>query len=200
MEDFWHPPTSIAHLAKRVWLQGFLAGLAVVLVITMVWVLVRGIQAPPPPQDSGTTPPLSPTDQAPPTSTVTPKAVTSAPSLNTPAALKTQVEEVLARIKEANQNKNLAQLLALYSTTFPELPEKAQKIARSWQTCNYPKMGFLLEELKPLPDARVFARVTWDIQVEDLQTKNLKEITRTYLVWFVNESGAWRIQALKKAE
>jgi hypothetical protein len=200
MEDFWHPHTSIAHLAKRVWLQGFLAGLGVVVAISMVWVLVRGIPAPSTPQDSAATvfPPQA--EQASKISAVPPITETSFPPSDTATVLKTHVEEVLARVKQANQNKNLAQLLILYSPTFPELSQKTQKIARSWETYNYPKMEFLIEELKPLTDSRVFARVTWDIQMEDLQTKNFKEVTRTYLVWFIKESGDWRIQSLKKAE
>jgi hypothetical protein len=200
MEDYWHPHNSIAHLAKRVWLQGFLAGLGLVLVISMVWVLVRAIQGPPTSQDSAATISLSQTDQAPQISPVPPKTVTSSPPSDPAVVLRTQVEEVLARIKKANQEKNLAQLSTLYSPTFPELAKKTHKIAQSWETCSYPKMEFRLNEVKPLADNRVFARVTWDIQMEDLQTKHLRDITRTYLVWFVNESGEWRIQSLKKAE
>jgi hypothetical protein len=47
MEDFWHPHTSVASLAKRVWVHGFLAGLGVVAAAFLVWVMVRGIHAPP---------------------------------------------------------------------------------------------------------------------------------------------------------
>jgi hypothetical protein len=202
MEDFWHPHTSVASLAKRVWVHGFLAGLGVVAAAFLVWVMVRGIHAPPGSQDSTVTVSLSETqpNETSEIATVPPVTGITSPVSDQAALLKTQVAQILDGVKEANQAKNLAQLLGLYSSTFPELPQKAQKISRSWETCTYPKMGFVIDEIKPLPDSRVFARVTWNIQVEDLQTKNLREVTRTYSVWFVNESGAWRIQALKKAE
>jgi hypothetical protein len=201
MEDFWHPHNSIAHLAKRLWVHGFLAGLGVVLVVALIWVLVRVVLSPLFPQCTAGTFSSSPTQpsQNSQISTVPPVTRTSQQLSGPVAVLKTQLGKVLERLKEANQKKDLSQLLTLYSPAFPELPEKAQQIARSWVTCNYPKMEFLLQEVKPLPDGRVFARITWDIQVEDLQTKNSRDVTRTYLVWFVNESGGWRIQALKKA-
>ncbi|MFZ5447896.1 MAG: hypothetical protein ACOZFS_04580 [Thermodesulfobacteriota bacterium] len=202
MEDFWHPHNSIAHLAKRLWVQGFLAGVGVVLVISFIWLSVRGVHAPPSPNDiPGTFPHAPPTQpsQNSPISTVPPPIETPQQLSGLAAVLKTQMEKVLERVKEANQKKDLDQLLTLYSLNFPELSRKAQHFSRTWVTCNYPKMEFLINEVKPLPDGRVFARVTWDIRVEDVQTKNSKELTKTYLVWFVRESGEWRIQALKKA-
>jgi hypothetical protein len=199
MEDYWHPSTSSAHLAKRVWVHGFIVGLGVVAAIFLVWVLVRSIHVPLGPQDSAATISLSQTHQDSQIGTVPRVTGTSSPLANTTAVLETQVEKVLARIKEANQKKDLSQLLTLYSPTFPELRMKVQEISRSWVTCNYPKMDFLVQEVKLLSDARVFARVIWHIQVEDLQTKKLRKVSRIYLVWFTNESGEWRIQALKKA-
>jgi hypothetical protein len=202
MEDSWHPSTSITYLAKRIWVNGFLAGLGVVLVIVMGWVLVWGVYPRTASQNAAidTLPPLTQAIQNTQPGIVPPPMGAQTPFLDTSVDLKAQLEAVLGRIKEANQKKDLDGLLAVYSTTFPELPKRARIIAHSWQTCNFPEMGFLIEEIKPLPDGRVFARVNWDIRVEDSHTKNLKKVTRAYLVWFVNESGEWRIQTLKKVE
>ncbi len=136
MEDLWHPHTSIAHLAKRLWVQGFLAGLGCVLLIVIVWALVRRIDTPPTPQESAATISLPQAGQASQTNTVPPITGTSLPSSDTAAVLKTQVAEVLTQVKEADQKKNLGQLLALYSSTFPDLQKKAEKITRSWEKCN----------------------------------------------------------------
>jgi ketosteroid isomerase-like protein len=200
MEDSWHPNTSITHLAKRFWINGFLAGLGVVAVIFMVWMLVR--EFPPRSTSGGATAIIaspSQTRQTAPPDPNSSKPAASAPCPVTAAVLKTQLEEVLGHIKAANQRKDLDQLLTFYSPTFPDLPGRAQIIAQSWQTCDFPKMEFQIEEVKPLADDRAFARVNWDIRVEDTRTKKQKKVTRAYLVWFVNESGEWRIQALKKA-
>ncbi len=201
MEDFWHPHTSTAHLVKRLWVHGFLVGLGSVAVILLVWVLIRGIHGPPSPRDSAATISFSQTrpHQAPKIGAVPTVTSTSSPISNPTVILRTQVEQVLERVRAANQNKDLSQLLTLYSPTFSELPKKTQEIARAWVTCNYPKMEFLIKEVKLLPDARVFAQVIWHIQVEDRKTKNLREVTRDYLLWLIKESGEWRIQALQKA-
>ncbi len=201
MEDYWHSNALMEHLAKRIFLRGFLFGLVFVSAIFLVWVLVRGIHAPP-------TPKVSPVKNSPfPTqpgqnsrvSAIPPVKAPSPPLTPTTVVLKTQLEKVLAGVKEANQKKNLNQLMTFYSRTSPELRHRTQQIARSWGSSKFSKLDFRVEEVKPLPDARVFARAVWNIRVGDPRTKKIKEITRTYLVWFVNESGEWRIQAIKKA-
>jgi hypothetical protein len=201
MEDSWHPSTSITYLAKRIWVNGFLAGLGVVLVMVMGWVLVWGVHPRANSQNAADTalPALTQAIQNTRPGIVPPPMSASTCDAS-PMDLKIQLEAVLGHIKEANQKKDLDRLLTFYSPTFPELSKRIRVIAHSWQSCNFPKMGFSIEEVKPLSDARVFVRVRWDIQVEDARTKNLKKMTKSYLVWFVNESGEWRIQALKKVE
>jgi hypothetical protein len=200
MEDSWHPHASITYLAKRLWINGFLAGLAVVLVICLAWLLIWGTPylATLKQHTVKAVPPLTQAMDNSQPGIVPPSMGAALPPAATPADLKGQLEEVLRYIKEANQAKNLTRLLTFYSHTFPELSKRAEVIAHSWERCNFPHMAFTLEQVKPLPDARVFARVKWEIRVEDAHTKALKQVTRSYLVWFVNESGVWRIQALKK--
>ncbi|MEJ2673319.1 MAG: hypothetical protein P8168_14195 [Deltaproteobacteria bacterium] len=197
MEDYYYHHHSKVQLAKRVWIHGFVVGLGVVSAIFLLWVLIRGIHAPP--TSTVKNSPFQTQSRQTPQASRIPSAKEISPSLTpTGVALKTQLKKVLSGIKEANQSKNLNQLLAFYSRRFPELPQRAQKIARSWENINFSKLKFRIAQVKPLPDDRVFTRVIWDFQMEDPLTKNLREVTRTYLVWFVNESGEWRIQAIKK--
>jgi hypothetical protein len=198
MEDYWHSPAG--HLAKRIWMRGFLFGIIVVSAIFLVVLLVRGIYAPP-------TSKVSPVKNSPlPTqpsrdsqvSAIPPVKAISPPLTPATVVLKTQLEKVLAGVKEANQKKNLNQLMTFYSRTSPELRKRAQHIAQFWGSSNLSKMDFRVVEVNPLPDARVFARVIWNVQRKDPRTAKMSKITRTYLVWFVNEFGEWRIQAIKK--
>ncbi len=201
MEDYLHSHSPMGHLAKHIWMRGFLFGLVVVSAIFLVWVLVWGIHAPPTSQGSPVKNAPLPTQpgQSSRVSAIPPVKATSPPLTPATVVLKTQLEKVLAGVKEANQKKNLNQLMTFYSRSSPELRKRAQQNFRSWGGSKFSKLDFRVEEVKPLPDARVFARVVWNIQVGDPRTKKIKGITRTYLVWFVNEFGEWRIQAIKKA-
>ena len=120
-------------------------------------------------------------------------------AIKPPATLEAELAAVLAKLEEANQKKDLQQLMSLYSPSFPDLPQKAQEISRSWAAYDYLSLNFKLTEIKsPTPDS-ASARVTWKIKTRQRQTQKIKDITKVYLVSFTCESGQWRIQVSGKS-
>jgi hypothetical protein len=118
---------------------------------------------------------------------------------NSVANLETELFQVFDGIKETNQKKDLDQLLSFYSPNYPQLSQKAQSIKRSWKLFDYQDMAFKVQEIKQLTENNVLARVTWDVVVKNLETHKVKNISKTYQVTFVKESGQWHILGLKNA-
>jgi ketosteroid isomerase-like protein len=116
------------------------------------------------------------------------------------ASVQSQLTQVLAKIKEANQKKDLSQLLSHYSPNFAQLTQRAQSISKNWKIYDYPKMEFEIQEIKLQPDQTALARVTWEVEARNISTQKHKTIVKTYLVKFVRESGQWRIKAMDNAE
>jgi ketosteroid isomerase-like protein len=114
--------------------------------------------------------------------------------------LKSQIEQVLTGIKEANQNKDLSQLLSYYSSNFPQLPQRAQSFSKNWKVYSYPKMEFEIKDIRLVAENNAVIKVTWNVEVQNISTKKSKDMSKTYLVRFVKESGQWRIKALEKTE
>jgi len=187
---------TVPSLMKRLWVHGFLVGFALVLVILLAWVFLRGA-----PSTSTTAgPETAPLAQAPPSQSEAAKAKPAVSHLAPADAalpLKGQLEQVLAGIRDANLIKDHSQMLRLYSPSFPHLKAKADNISRLWETYDYLDMDFQMEEVKYLATQRAFARVTWNIETRNRKTSILQKTTKTYLVWFIRESDQWRIQALE---
>jgi hypothetical protein len=121
-------------------------------------------------------------------------------SKGSPVDLKSQIEQVLAGIKGANQKKDLSQLLHYYSPNFPQLPQRAQSFSRLWKVYDYPKMEFKIIEVRLLSDNEAVAKVTWDVETQNISTKKINEVSKTYLTRFVKESGQWRIKSLENVK
>ena len=187
---------------KHIWIHGFVLGVGVVLIGFLVWFFILGtpssppsitgekaaeVQAPQVEAQPGEGLPAGP-------------AVTSQVPVDSAAVLKSELAQVLAGIKEANQKKDLSQLLSHYSPNFPQLPQRVQNISKTWKIYDYPKMDFEIKEIRLLADNTAEARVTWKVEARNISTLKNKNISKTYLVRFVRESGQWRIKALDKAE
>jgi hypothetical protein len=181
---------------KHFWIRGFALVFGLALLGFLVWFFVRETPSPPTSNKGETVPqaqvlsePGAPAD----------RQVPSVPA-GANALLKNQLEQVIAEIKDANQKKDLSQLLSHYSANFPQLTQRAQSISKSWKIYDYPKMEFRIKEIKRLSDDAALARVTWDVEAININTHKSKNISRTYLIKFVRESGQWRINALDNAE
>jgi len=112
------------------------------------------------------------------------------------ALLKSQLQQVMSEIKEANQKKDLSKLLRYYSPNFPGLPQRTQSISKAWKIYDYPKIEFDIKDIKLLPDNIAIAQVKWDAEVKNISSQKSKNISKTYLIRFGRESGQWRIKAL----
>jgi hypothetical protein len=179
---------------KHLWVRVLALGLGFVLVGFLAWFFI------------GATPPSSTGEEAPQAQAQSgqnepagPQSGTGVPAELT-AILKIQLEQVLAGIKEANQKKNLSQFLSHYSPNFPQLTQRSQSISKNWKIYDYPKMEFEIKEIRSSDDNTALARVTWDVEAQNISTLKRKNISKTYLIRFTKESGQWRIKALDEAE
>jgi len=189
-------PSLLQRRLKQVWIHGFVLGLVIVLSALLIWFLLKGE---PPTADSEkvaeTSPPQAQPSPSPPT--VPPPAMASA---ETAPALQQQLEQVLAGIREANQKKDLSQLLSHYSPNFPQLTQRAQSISKTWKAYNYPKMDFDIKGVRLLAPDTATAQATWNVEAQNISTTKFQTISKSYLIKFVKESNQWRIVSLDKAE
>ena len=96
--------------------------------------------------------------------------------MDSTAQLKSQLTQVLAGVKEANQKKDLPQLLRHYSPNFPKLRQRVQHISKAWKIYDYPKMDFEITEVNLLADQTAVARVTWDVEAHNISTRKNKTL------------------------
>jgi hypothetical protein len=179
---------------KRFRLPGFLLGVGFVLIGFLAWFFLSGTPSAPTSIKGEKAPP----PQAQPDKNAS-AAASKVPAGST-AVLKSQLEQVVSGIRDANQKKDLSQLLSHYSSNFPQLPQRAQDISKTWRIYDYPKMEFEIKEARLLNENTAVARVTWNVEVQNISTLKNKNVSKTYLIRFVRESGQWRINALDKAE
>ena len=182
---------------KNIWIHGFVLGVGVVLIGSLVWFFIRKTPTSPPSStgEKAAEAQVQPREGAPAGPPVAPEV----PAESTPT-LKSQLEQVLSGIREANQKKDLSQLLSHYSPNFPQLPQRAQRISKTWKIYVYPEIEFEIAEVRLLADKTAEARVTWNVEARNISTLKNENISKTYLVRFVRESGQWRINALDNAE
>jgi len=188
--DFPDSPL-LAHV-KRLWIHGFLAGLAVVLVILALWYFIWGWPLGSAPEGQEEAKPnisQAPAPAAPPAATNDRSAVT----------LEEELEAVLAKLAKANRNKDLPQLLSLYDPAFPDLQQKTEEISRTWKIYDYRRLRFRIEDIRSQSPGNASAKVFWEAETRNRFTYEIKEVTKTYQVWFTKDSGQWRIKALEKA-
>ncbi len=122
-----------------------------------------------------------------------PSPPATAPAQVQADSLENQLKQVITEIREANQKKDLPQLLSHYSSNFPQLPQRTQAISKAWKMYDYPRMDFEVHEVRLLSNNRAKARVTWQVEVKKIHDLTVKRTSNTYLINFVKESGQWRI-------
>jgi hypothetical protein len=188
---------------KGLWGLGLGLALALLLVGVVGWFFLKGTKThspPAPPSKVEMAEKASETKlQSGPSAPASPQATARGPAAEPTAVLRSQLEQVLTGIREANQEKNLSQLLNHYSPNFPQLTQRAQSISKTWKIYDYPKMEFTITELRVLADDTVQARVTWDVEAKNISTQKSQNISKAYWIRFVRESGQWRIKALDQA-
>ena len=187
---------------KRISIYGFVLGTGIVLIGLIVWFFMAGTPSSPPSftgerpaevqvQDRETQPGKD-LPMAPPVSAKVPAEST--------ATLESQLAQVLAGIREANQKKDLSLLLSYYSPNFPQLQQRVQYISKTWKIYDYPKMDFKITEVRFLANQTAQARVTWNVEAQNITTLKNKTILKTYVIRFSSESSQWRIKSLQPGE
>jgi hypothetical protein len=187
---------------KRISIYGFILGAAVVLIGLVAWFFMKGTPSSPPSLTGEKAAEvqvphreIQPDKGLP----VAPPAAIKVPA-ESPATLENQLAQVLARIREANQKKDLSQLLSHYSPNFPQLQQRVQYISKTWKIYDYPKMDFKITEVRLLANKTAQARVTWNVEAQNISTLKNKTIVKTYLIRFARESSQWRIISLQPGE
>jgi hypothetical protein len=187
---------------KRILIYGFVLGTVVMLIGLVAWILVEGTPSSLPFLTGEKTAEV----QVPHRETqpgkdlpVPPPTAAEVPAEST-ATLESQLAQVLAGIREANQKKDLSQLLSHYSPNFPQLQQRVQYISKTWKIYDYPKMDFTIGEVKLLANKTARARVTWNVEAQNISTLKNKTIVKTYLIRFSRESNQWRIIFLQPEE
>jgi hypothetical protein len=181
-------------LVKRLWIHGFLVGLALVILGLAGWYFLSGtlLSTPSGEIEPGQAAQLK-ADQAPAAAPL-PSAVRPE---NPATVLKGQLEQVLIGLREANQKKDLSLLLSYYSPNFPQLTQRAQAISKTWKSYDYSQIEFEINELEVKNTDTAVARVNWKAAARNIDTKSVKTISKTYRVTFVREAGQWHIKALE---
>jgi hypothetical protein len=187
---------------KRMPVYGFVLGAVVVLIGLVAWFFMQGTPSSPPSLTGGKAAEV----QVPHRETrsgknlpVLPPAAGEVPAEST-ATLESQLALVLAGIREANQKKDLSQLLSHYSPNFPQLQQRVQQISKAWKIYNYPKMDFKITEIKFLANKTAQAIVTWNVETQNITTRKNNTVVKTYVVRFGKESSQWRIISLQPQE
>jgi len=187
---------------KRISIYSVVLGAVVVLIGLVAWFFMKGTPSSPPSLTGGKAAEVQvPHRQTQPGKDlpVAPPAAGEVPAEST-ATLESQLAQVFAGIREANQKKDLSQLLSHYSPNFPQLQQRVQYISKTWKIYDYPKMDFKITEVRLLANKTAQARVTWDVEAQNISTLKNKTIVKTYLVRFGRESNQWRIKSLQQEE
>ncbi len=181
---------------------GFVLGAVVVLIGLVAWFFMQGAPSSPPSLTGGKAAEV----QVPHRETRSGKnlpvpapAAGEVPAEST-ATLESQLAPVLAGIREANQKKDLSQLLSHYSPNFPQLQQRVQQISKAWKIYNYTKMDFKITEIKFLANKTAQASVTWNVETQNITTRKNNTVVKTYVVRFGKESSQWRIISLQPQE
>jgi hypothetical protein len=177
---------------------GVLAGAGLVLIGSLIWLSFRETPGPPASEIGEAVGPV-PTEAGP-GAPESPRVVGAAPLADPTSELKRQLEGVISGIRDANQKKDLSQLLSHYSSNSPQLTQRAQNISKSWKVYDYPKMEFEMDDIKLLAANAATARVTWEVEARNISTAKSKHLSETYLIRFIKESDHWRVQTLEKID
>jgi hypothetical protein len=184
---------------KRTSIYGFVLGAGVVLVGLIIGFFMKGAPSSPPSLTGGKSAevqvPHQETQPGMGLPVVPPNAAKV--SADSTATLEKQLAQVLAGIRDANQKKDLSQLLRHYSPNFPQLQQRVQYISKAWKTYDYSKMDFKITEVRLLVNKTAQAQVTWDVEAQNISTRKNKTFVKTYLITFGRESNQWRIISLQ---
>jgi len=197
-------------------------GIAVVLVVLIIAGISRdsstipvkppaapigpGTSATPAPP-SAATPTKEPETLGPPFFTKPTKVVTahlegSGPAGTADSGLTVQeeLEELLFKMKQAQESKDIDRLMACFSPTFPNLEKKRQDSQKIWGAYDYANYVFTINDIKPMAPGIQQARITLGFQLSHRKTRKVETQNYNFLFEFSKEGGLWRIKSLNELE
>jgi hypothetical protein len=195
-------PSNSQPRGKRLAIYGFILGTGLVLIGLVAWFFMQRAPSSPPALTGGKAAAVQvPSRQTRPDKglAVAPPAAVRVPAESL-ASLESQLAQVLAGIRDANQKKDLSRLLSHYSPNFPQLQQRVQYISKNWKIYDYPIMDFKITEVRLLPNKTAQARVTWNVEAKNISTLKNKTVVKTYLIRFGRESNQWRVISLQPGE
>ncbi len=173
----------------QTWLIALLVLAGVVIVLLSVLLFRRPAVPPAPPA-------APPRAEAPGPPAVAPAAPPATPE----EQLKGELHQLLSTLREAQLQKNLTQLLSCYSADFPNLEAKRQDLEKAWANYDYTTLTYTLDDLKTLDPDHVQARVSWFIDLKNLETGETTSLIQSFQVGFARKGGQWRIASLEEIE
>lgn len=107
-----------------------------------------------------------------------------------------KVRHVLEQIRRAQLNKDINLFMKAYAPGFPNLSQKKGSVLKTWKHYNYLDLRFHITDMQHKDAQTVIARVSWDITLQDLQTRRTRNLVRNFIAEFSKCSGKWRLQEL----
>jgi hypothetical protein len=127
------------------------------------------------------------------------EAVSQAPPSQ--AALKSRVmlegekvREILEQIRKAQLNKDINLFMNAYAPSFPNLSQKKGSVLKTWQQYDYLDLRFHIKDIQQKDAQTIIARVSWDITLQDVQSRKKRNLVKNFTVHFSNCSGKWLLQ------
>ena len=134
-----------------------------------------------------------------------PEAARPATIVETPppaAALveRQEIQGILDQLRKAQLAKDINLFFDAYSPTFPNLAEKKAGLLRTWQKYNYLDLNFNLANIQKQDAHTIVAEVACDTTLEDVLSKDKRNLASNFNIYFSNVSGKWLIQGLTEGK
>lgn len=201
------PPRSLP-----LWVPATLIAAGFVIVILLAVIFTRsGPKAPPVPESPAVaTSPGAPSPAAVPAPPAQPAAATPQPA-EKPAVvpadtspprsreeiLLEEVQKTFDNLKKAQMEQDIILFMSCYSYLYPSLDRKRKETLSYWNNFRYMSLEFAVDDLKPLGPDTLLAKITANLQVQNLRTHEFRNFTQKFEVSMGKELGAWRIRSLK---
>jgi hypothetical protein len=121
---------------------------------------------------------------------------THAPAADAP--LQAEVAALLAKIREANLNKNILLFMETLSGVYPQLDKKRDEVIRTWKNFSFTEMAYTIGKVQEVEPNKAMAEVKWTTTSQNLATKAWRTTEFQYRVLVANELGKWKITKIEQ--
>jgi hypothetical protein len=107
---------------------------------------------------------------------------------------RTQVTQMLNQIRKAQLNKDIDLFMSSFSPNYHELAAKRKEMLRIWQRYNFVSMSFNIEDVQEGDKNIASVKVNWQIEAKNQFTNEIKQFTKSYLIYLSKEGDKWLIK------